>query len=130
MPHIYTEDQLVEQPAKRLFAELGWSVAQAHPHLGPLPEGEEARPWVDETDLLGRETKGEVMLVSRLRAAQSAKPNPHPRPYSHWEKGGRQAGLRVRSLLPSEAITAAVDELTRDRSAMSRFSEQMKLKTN
>ena len=32
--------------------------------------------------------------------------------------------------LPPEAITVAVDELTRDRSAMSRFSEQMNLKTN
>ena len=54
-----------------------------------------------------------------LFAEQSAMPNPHPRPFSHWEKGGRQAGLRVGSLLPPEAITAAVDELTRDRSAMS-----------
>jgi hypothetical protein len=88
MPHAYTEDQLVEQPAIGLFAEY------------------------------------------------SARPNPHPQPFSHWEKGGRPAGLRVRSFvvlvsrlravldrlnpaLPSEAITAAVDELTRDRSAMS-----------
>jgi hypothetical protein len=45
--------------------------------------------------------------MSRLRAAQSARPNPHPRPFSHWEKGGRRAGLRVRSLLPPEAITDA-----------------------
>lgn len=27
MPHAYTEDQLVEQPAIGLFAELGWAVA-------------------------------------------------------------------------------------------------------
>jgi hypothetical protein len=32
--------------------------------------------------------------------------------------------------LPPEAITAAVDELTRDRSAMSLRSPQMNLKTN
>ena len=32
--------------------------------------------------------------------------------------------------LPPEAITAAIDELNRDRSAMSRFSGQMSLKTN
>jgi type I restriction enzyme R subunit len=95
--HAYTEDQLVEQPAMRLFAELDWSIAQPHPHLGPLPEGEEARPWVDETGLFGRETKGEVVLVSRLRAALE----------------------RLNPALPPEAITAAVDELTRDRSAMS-----------
>jgi type I restriction enzyme R subunit len=25
MPHAYTEDQLVEQPAIGLFAELGWN---------------------------------------------------------------------------------------------------------
>ena len=40
MPHAYTEDQLVEQPAKRLLAELGWGLAQPHPHPDPLPEGE------------------------------------------------------------------------------------------
>jgi len=27
MPHAYTEDQLVEQPAIGIFAELGWQVA-------------------------------------------------------------------------------------------------------
>ena len=47
--------------------------------------------------MLGRETKGEVVLVSRLRAALE----------------------RLNPALPPEAITAAVDELTRDRSAMS-----------
>ena len=26
-------------------------------------------------------------------------PNPHPLHFSHWEKGGRQAGVRVRSLV-------------------------------
>ena len=29
MPHAYTEDQLVEQPAIGLFAELGWQVELA-----------------------------------------------------------------------------------------------------
>ena len=96
MPHAYTEDQLVEQPAK----------AEGPPS-----------PWSSPS---GRGDDG-------LFAAQSARPNPHPRPFSHWEKGGRQAGLRVRSLLPPEAITAAVDELTRDRSAMSRSPEQVGL---
>ncbi len=32
MPHAYTEDQLVEQPAMRLLVDLGWSLAQPHPH--------------------------------------------------------------------------------------------------
>ena len=29
MPHAYTEDQLVEQPAIGLFAELGWHTVVA-----------------------------------------------------------------------------------------------------
>ena len=29
MPHAYTEDQLVEQPAIGLFAELGWQTVRA-----------------------------------------------------------------------------------------------------
>jgi hypothetical protein len=31
MPHAYTEDQLVEQPAIGLFAELGWTAGVARP---------------------------------------------------------------------------------------------------
>ncbi len=46
---------------------------------------------------LGRETKGEVVLASRLRAAL----------------------VKLNPSLPSEAISSAMDELTRDRSAMS-----------
>jgi len=34
MPHAYTEDQLVEQPAIGLFAEFGWNVAGPPPHVG------------------------------------------------------------------------------------------------
>ena len=56
----YTEDQLVEQPAIGLFAALGWQTVSA----------------MDETfganGTLGRETKGEVVLVDRLRAALGA----------------------------------------------------------
>ena len=85
MPHAYTEDQLVEQPAIGLFAELGWTTVSA----------------LEETfgaiGTLGRETKGEVVLVSRLHATLVML-NP--------------------ALLP-DTITAAVDELTRDCSAMS-----------
>jgi len=84
-PHAYSEDQLVEQPAIGLFGELGWQTVSA----------------LDETfgagGLLGRETRGEVVLVERLRAALG-KFNP---------------------TLPPEAIQTAIDELTHDRSAMS-----------
>ena len=89
MPHAYTEDRLVEQPAIGLFVELGWAVAGPPPNAGMVGEPRDA-------GLLGRETKGEVVLVSRLRAALE----------------------RMNPALPPEAITAAVDELTRDRSAM------------
>ncbi|MGD0615266.1 MAG: hypothetical protein ABSA69_07495 [Verrucomicrobiota bacterium] len=51
MPHPYTEDQLVEQPAIGLFAELGWTTVSA----------------MEETfgsiGTLLRETKGEVVRV-------------------------------------------------------------------
>jgi len=83
--HPYTEDQLVEQPAIGLFAALGWQT------ICTLEE----TYGVDGT--LGRETKGEVVLVARLRAVL-CKFNP---------------------TLPPEAISNAIDELVRDRSAMS-----------
>jgi hypothetical protein len=94
--HAYTEDQLVEQPAIGLFAELGWTTVSA------LEE------TFGATGTLLRETKGEVVLVSRLRAALE----------------------RLNPALPPEAITAAVDELTRDRSAMSLEAGQVNLNTN
>jgi type I restriction enzyme R subunit len=85
VPHTYTEDQLVEQPAIGLFAALGWQAVSA------LEE------TFGASGTLQRETTGEVVLVPRLRAALA----------------------RLNPALPPEAITAAVDELTRDRSAMS-----------
>ena len=85
MSHAYTEDQLVEQPAIGLFAALGWQTVSAMEEtFGP-------------GGTLGRDTKGEVVLVDRLRAALG-KFNP---------------------ALPPEAINTAIDELIRDRSAMS-----------
>jgi type I restriction enzyme R subunit len=85
MVHAYTEDQLVEQPAIGLFAELGWTTVSA------LDE------TFGDTGTLARETKGDVVLVARLRAALE----------------------RLNPTLPAEAIASAIDELTRDRSAMS-----------
>lgn len=36
MPHAYTEDHLVEQPAIQLFTELGWATVSAlEESLGP-----------------------------------------------------------------------------------------------
>lgn len=83
--HAYSEDQLVEQPAIGLFSALGWQTMSA----------------LEETfgagGTLGRETKGEVVLVERLRVAL-CKFNP---------------------AMPPEAIQTAIDELARNRSAMS-----------
>jgi len=83
--HAYTEDQLVEQPAIGLFSALGWKTVSAH----------------DETfgagGTLGRETKGEVVLIDRLRAALT----------------------KLNPAAPAEAIQTAIDDLARDRSAMS-----------
>ena len=86
--HAYTDDQQaqrtltrplpegeeVQQPAIGLFAELGWSTVSA------LEE------TFGATGTLLRETKGEVVLVSRLRAALG----------------------RLNPALPPEAVTAAV----------------------
>ena len=84
-PHSYTEDQLVEQPANELFGGLGWKTVSAMEEaFGPV-------------GTLGREAKGEVVLVARLRPAL----------------------IKLNPTLPPEAITATIDELTRDRSAMS-----------
>ena len=85
MTHAYTEDQLVEQPAIGLFAALGWQTVSA------------MEETLGASGTLGRETKSEVVLLPRLRAALT----------------------QLNPTLPAEAITAAVDELARDRSAMS-----------
>src|SRR5258708_7950829 len=83
-PHAYTEDQLVERPAIGLLAELGWESVSAMEEV------------FGSGGTLGRDTSGEVVLVTRLRAALE-KLNPK---------------------FPPEAISSALDELTRDRSAM------------
>lgn len=56
-PHPYTENHLVEQPAIGLFAELGWQAVSA------------AEEVFGEAGTLQRQTKGEVVLESRLRDA-------------------------------------------------------------
>lgn len=85
MTHAYSEDQLVERPAIKLFAELGWQTVSAMEEtFGP-------------GGTLGRETSGEVILLSRLLAALK----------------------KLNPALPQSAISTAIDELTRDRSTMS-----------
>jgi type I restriction enzyme R subunit len=84
-PHAYTEDQLVEQPAIGLFAELDWTTVSANDEtFGP-------------SGTLERETKGEVVLVAHLRRALQ----------------------RLNPSVSADIIESAIDQLTRDRSAMS-----------
>jgi type I restriction enzyme R subunit len=78
MPHAYTEDQLVEQPAIGLFAELGWQTVSALEETVSAPSPGLAATLshpMGEGASLGRETKGEVVLVVPLArgvgAAQS-----------------------------------------------------------
>ena len=103
MPQAYTEDQLVEQSAIGLFAELGWQTVSAlEENFGQFPSelgrsrGDEPHSSSAEsqslltsfpTVCLGRETKGEAVLVPRLRAALK----------------------RLNPALPPEAVTAAVE---------------------
>lgn len=82
--YAYSEDQLVEQPAIGLFADLGWQTLSA------------MEETFGASGTLGRETKSEVVLAARLRAAL----------------------CKLNPMLPAEAISAAIDELARDRSAM------------
>ncbi len=98
-PHAYTEDQLVEQPAIALFGEMGWKTVRADEEsFGAMaPSHSLQLPLEGGFESLGRETKGEVVLVTHLRGALT----------------------KLNPTLPTEAIDSAVVALTRDRSAMS-----------
>lgn len=85
MSHSYNEDALVEQPAIQLFAAMGWQTTSAIEEV--LGMG----------GTLGRETKGEAVLLSRLRVGLE----------------------RLNPSFPPEALSQAIDQLIRDRSAMS-----------
>lgn len=55
----YSENTLIEQPTIALFAELGWQTQNCYNQLcGP-------------TNPLGRETRHDTILTTRLRAAFS-----------------------------------------------------------
>ncbi|MCD4673391.1 MAG: hypothetical protein K8R77_12075 [Anaerolineaceae bacterium] len=81
----YTEDDLVEQPAIALLGELGWETFNAYDEFehGLSP--------------LGRETRADVILTTRLRAAL----------------------LRLNPNVSLEAIPQAMAELNCNRSQMS-----------
>ncbi len=84
MPQPFSENLLVEQPALELFRWMGWETASA------------AEETFGAAASLGRETRSEVVLLSRLRDALE----------------------RLNPGLPVSAYDAAIEALTRDRSAM------------
>ena len=69
MPHAYTEDQLVDQLAIGLFAELGWTTVSALEETFGAPSPGLAATLshpMGEGASLGRETKGVVVLVAAI----------------------------------------------------------------
>ena len=82
MPHAFTEDQLIEQPAVELFGKLHWDTVSAREEI------------FGSDGTLERETSAEVLLLSRLRSALEL----------------------LNPKLSAAALSAAVDEISRDRS--------------
>ncbi len=82
----YSEDQLIEQPAINLLKEIGWETLNC---LGEFEQTEESP--------LGRQTKSEVVLTSRLETALK----------------------RFNPTATDDAIAKAVEELTHSRAVMS-----------
>ena len=98
--YIFTEDQLVEQPAIQLFELLGWETINAyHETLGP-------------GGTLGRDNKSEVFLVTRLRAAlQHLNPGIPAESIEH----AVTEIARIRTALHYARANAEIHHLVRDR---------------
>ncbi|MBT9145670.1 MAG: Type I restriction enzyme EcoR124II R protein [candidate division WS2 bacterium] len=85
----YTEETLVERPAMELFNQLGWSIQYCFHEFD-----ENGKSY------LGRETKADVVLISRLKPMLQ----------------------KINSDLPEVAIDEAIKVLTQDRSVMGMVS--------
>jgi type I restriction enzyme R subunit len=96
-PSDYTEEHLVEQPAIELFADLGWATVSALEESFGVAEPSPQPPPGGRGSWLGRETRSEVVLIPKLRSALE----------------------RLNPALPADAINSAIDEVSRDRAAMS-----------
>jgi type I restriction enzyme R subunit len=98
---IYTEDALVEQPAIQLFSELNWETITCWDEVfGSASDLENDEILHNNPLFFGRETRNDVVLFARLKTAL-LKLNPN-----------------VNQLIIQEAI----DEIARDRSAMTTVS--------
>jgi len=109
-PGTYSEDGLVEQPAIQLFGELGWETVNATDEVlgasGPGGGAPSPQPSPGgRGSMLGRDVKGEVILGARLRDVVQ----------------------RLNPGFPDAAIRAAMDEVSRDRSAMTPESANREL---
>ncbi len=84
-------EEALEQATMALFSQLGWETVNAyHEVYGEEQDAPAGSPY------LGREHRGQVVLLPRLRAALA----------------------RLNPLLPAEALGLAAEELTRDRSTV------------
>jgi len=82
----YSENTLVEEPAVQLIRSLGWGINDCYGEFD-VPAG----------NILGRETKSEVVLLSRLRIALKT----------------------INPDVSDESIAHAIDDFTKDRSSLS-----------
>src|SRR5665213_1452902 len=99
-PSQYTEDQLVEQPAIKLFEELGWETVNAY------------RETLGSEGTLGRDNRSEVFLLRRLRQA-IARLNPDA-PMEAVEQAVTEIA-RSRTAVQYARANQQIHELLRDR---------------
>ncbi|GAD78627.1 type I restriction endonuclease subunit R [Vibrio ezurae] len=93
----YTEDALVEQPAISLFSELDWNTATCWDEVFGSPANDHL---ADNPVFFGRETRNDVVLFSRLKTAL----------------------LKLNPDVNTLVIQEAIDQISRDRSAMTAIS--------
>lgn len=97
----YTEDALVEQPAIQLFSELNWETAICWDEVfGSAFDSENDEELQKNPLFFGRETRNDVVLFARLKASL----------------------LKLNPDVDKLIIQEAIDEIARDRSAMTLVS--------
>jgi len=93
----YTEDALIEQPTIQLFSDLGWETITCWKEVFGSVDDESL---LNNPLFLGRETRNDVVLFARLKAAL----------------------LKLNPDINRLIIQEAIDEIVRDRSAMTSVS--------
>ncbi len=106
----YSESALLEKPAIELFNQLGWSVQNCFHEFDSAREIEATPISQGKNGLsfLGRETKGDVVLISKLKPILQ---RINSDPASKYGAG-----------LPEVALDEAIKVLTQDRSVMGMVS--------